>query len=192
YKNVGEGNFDDVSFDAGVAEVTIPFLGWGTGFLDYDNDGLLDLLAVNGHVYRAVDQTDWGTTWAQRVLLFHNRDGAHFDVVPAPTGSGLAKPITGRGAAFGDLFNRGKIDVVINNLEGPPMLLRNEAKNTNHWVTFRLVGGPKSPRDAIGATAYLTAGGVRQRFDVFSGGSYSSSSDQRLHFGLGSASTVDK
>jgi hypothetical protein len=100
--------------------------------------------------------------------------------------------ITGRGAAFGDLFNRGQIDVVVNNLEGAPTLLRNVVKNANNWVTLRLVGGAKSPRDAIGATAYLSAGGVRQRGDVVSGGSYSSSSDFRLHFGLGPASKVEK
>ncbi|MGH9649437.1 MAG: CRTAC1 family protein, partial [Terriglobales bacterium] len=192
YKNEGDANFSDVTFQAGIGEATIPFLGWGTGFLDYDNDGLLDLFVVNGHVYRRVDQLDWGASWAQRSLLFHNLNGARFEVVPAATGSGLAALLTARGAAFGDLFNRGQIDVVVNNLEGPPTLLRNAVKNDNHWVTLRLVGGPKSPRDAIGATAYLTAGGARQRGDVVSGGSYSSSSDLRLHFGLGPAAKVDK
>jgi len=192
YENEGDGNFSDVSSQAGVAEVTIPFLGWGTGFLDYDNDGLLDLVVVNGHAYRQVDQVDWGTSWAQRPLLFHNLNGKRFEVTPPATGSGLAVVITGRGAALGDLFNRGQIDVVVNNLEGAPTLLRNALKNENHWVTLRLVGGAKSPRDAIGATAYLTAAGVRQRGDVISGGSYSSSSDLRLHFGLGPAAKVDK
>jgi hypothetical protein len=192
YENEGDANFSDVTFQAGIGEATIPFLGWGTGFLDYDNDGLLDLFAANGHVYKRVDQLDWGTTWAQRTLLFHNLNGKRFEVVPPATGSGLADVITGRGAAFGDLLNRGQIDVVVNNLEGPPTLLRNAVKNGNHWVTLKLVGGPKSPRDAIGATAYLTAAGARQRGDVVSGGSYSSSSDLRLHFGLGPASKVEK
>ena len=192
YRNDGQASFSDVSTAAGVAIVTIPFLGWGTGFLDYDNDGWLDIFVANGHVYPDVDKFDWGTTWAQRPLLLRNLDGKKFAEVPPATGSGLAAVITGRGAAFGDLFNDGHIDVVINNIDSMPTLLRNVVKNENHWVAFKLVGGAKSPRDAIGAKIFLTAGGVRQRADVFSGGSYGSSSDQRLHFGLGAATKVDK
>ena len=112
--------------------------------------------------------------------------------MPAATGSGLAIVVPARGAAFGDLFNDGHIDVVLNNMDSPPTLLRNVVKNSNHWVAFKLVGGPKSPRDAIGAKVFVTTGAVRQRADVFSGGSYASSSDQRLHFGLGGAAKVDK
>jgi hypothetical protein len=98
----------------------------------------------------------------------------------------------GRGAAFGDLFNDGKIDVVINNLDGVPLLLRNVNPDHNHWVELQLTGGPRSPRDAVGATVYLTAGNMRQRGDVLSGGSYLSSSDMRVHFGLGSATKIDE
>ena len=191
YKNEGGGNFSDVSYQAGIAEVTIPFLGWGTGFLDYDNDGWKDLLAANGHVYPGVDQSDWGTTFAQRPLLFHNLRNGKFEVVPPVRGTGLAAVLTARGAAFGDLFNDGKIDVVINQLHNAPALLRNVDSNKNHWVGLKLIGGPKSPRDAIGATVYLTAGGVRQRGDVISGGSYASSNDFRVHFGLGDAVKVE-
>ena len=192
YRNEGGANFTDVSYPAGIAEVTIPFLGWGDGFLDYDNDGWLDLLAVNGHVYPEVDNSDWGTTFAQRPLLFHNLKGGKFEVVPPVKGSGLAMTIVGRGAAFGDLFNDGKMDVVINPLDGPPVLLRNVSPDRHHWIGLKLIGGPKSPRDAVGATVYLTAGGIRQRQDVISGGSFASSNDQRLHFGLGDAKSVDK
>jgi hypothetical protein len=191
YKNEGGANFDDVSYQAGIAEVTIPFLGWGTGFLDYDNDGWKDLLAVNGHVYPGVDQTEWGTTFAQRPLLFHNLRNGKFEVVPPVKGTGLASLLTARGAAFGDLFNDGKIDVVINQLNNVPALLRNVDSDTNHWVGLRLTGGGKSPRDAIGAAVYLTAGGLRQRADVISGGSYASSNDLRVHFGLGGAVKVE-
>jgi enediyne biosynthesis protein E4 len=99
--------------------------------------------------------------------------------------------IPGRGAAFGDLFNDGHIDVVVNNMDSTPTLLRNVVSNGNHWVGLRLVGGQKCPNDAIGAKVFLTAGGVRQRADVLSGASYGSSSDPRVHFGLGSASKVD-
>jgi enediyne biosynthesis protein E4 len=99
--------------------------------------------------------------------------------------------IAGRGAAFGDLFNDGHIDVVINNMDSTPTLLQNVVKNGNHWVGLKLIGGPKSPRDAIGAKVFLTAGAVRQRADVFSGASYASSSDLRVHFGMGSSAKVE-
>lgn len=192
YHNDGDANFTDVSYHAGIAQDTIPFLGWGTGFIDYDNDGWKDLFTVNGHVYPGVDQHDWGTTFAQRPLLFHNDQGKKFTLVPPVENTGLAIVAPSRGAAFGDLFNNGKIDVVINPLDGPAILLRNVNPDHHHWVELKLVGGPKGPRDAIGATVYLTANGMRQRGDVLSGGSYMSSNDQRVHFGLGDATTVDK
>jgi hypothetical protein len=110
-----------------------------------------------------------------------------FEEVPPVKGSGLAKAIPGRGAAFGDLFNDGKIDVIINLIDGPPVLLRNINPDRHHWVELKLVGGAKSPRDAVGATVYLTANGMRQRQDVLSSGSYVSTNDQRPHFGLGDA-----
>jgi len=106
-------------------------------------------------------------------------------------GTGLARLLIGRGAAFGDLFNDGKIDVVVNQLEGPPALMRDVSDDKNHWMGLKLVGGAKGPRDAVGATVYLTAGGMRQRGDVLSGGSYSSSNDPRVHFGLGSATSIE-
>jgi hypothetical protein len=147
---------------------------------------------VNGHVYPGVDQHDWGTSFAQRSLLFHNEEGKKFTLVPPVENTGLALVAPSRGAAFGDLFNDGKIDVVINPLDGPAILLRDVNPDKHHWVELKLVGGPKGPRDAVGATVYLTASGIRQRGDVLSGGSYLSSNDQRVHFGLGDVSTVDK
>ncbi len=220
YRNDGDSSFTDVSFKAGLGSATIPFLGWGTGFLDFDNDGLLDLFIANGHVYPIADKRDWGTTWAQRPQLFRNLDGAKFQEVPPATGSGLASVVCARGAAFGDIFNDGHIDVVLNNMDSTPTLLRNVIHNSNHWVTLKLIGqtflsvpssssssvvlgvsapafssakpNQRSSRDAIGAKVLLTAGGVRQRADISSGGSYASTSDPRLHFGLGSASKVDK
>jgi hypothetical protein len=192
YHNDGDASFTDVSYKAGVAQTTIPFVGWGDGFLDYDNDGWLDLMEVNGHVYPQVDQHDWGTTFAERPLLFHNvpdatGKGRKFDYIPPVKGSGLAVVIPGRGAAFGDLFNDGKIDVIINPIDGPPVLLRNVNPDHHHWVEMQLVGGPKSPRDATCATVYLSANGMRMRQDVLASGSYISSNDRRLHFGLGDA-----
>ena len=192
YRNDGDLTFSDVASKTGIAGPTIPFLGWGAGFLDYDNDGWLDLFIVNGHVYPVADQHDWGTTYAERPLLFRNVEGRQLREVPAATGSGLADVITGRGAAFGDLFNDGHLDVVINNMDAPPTLLRNVVKNQNHWIELKLAGGPRSPRDALGAKVFLIAGGARQRADVYSGGSYASSSDQRVHFGLGADSKIDQ
>src|ERR1019366_2806144 len=120
-----------------------------------------------------------------------NLGNGTFAPVPAVEGTGLAEVAVGRGAAFGDLFNDGKIDVVINNLDGVPLLLHNVNPDHNHWVELNLVGGPKSPRDAVGATVYLTTGGMPQRGDVLSGGSYLSSNDLRVHFGLSDATAVD-
>ena len=185
FHNEGNATFTEVSMRTGIGMKSIPFLSWGTGFLDYDNDGWLDLMFVNGHIYPAADRLDWGTSYSQRLLLFRNtRDGKFEEVLPVK-GSGLAETISGRGAAFGDLFNDGKIDVVITPIEGPPVLLKNVNTDHHHWVELKLVGGPRSPRDAVGATVYLTANGMRQRQDVLSGGSYVSSNDQRPHFGLG-------
>jgi len=139
-----------------------------------------------------IDLQDWGTTWLQRPQLFRNLDGKKFAEVPPATGSALAALLAGRGAAVGDLFNDGHLAVVINSMDSTPALLRNVVKHANHWIGFRLVGGPKSPRDAIGAKVFVTAGAVRQRADVFSGGSYGSSSDPRVHFGLGQSDKIDK
>jgi enediyne biosynthesis protein E4 len=193
YRNDGDGNFVDITPQMGIAEPTYPFLSWGTEFFDYDNDGWKDLMFVSGHVYPQVDQHNWGTSFAERPVLFHNLDhGKRFEVIPPVEGTGLADVIPARGAAFGDLFNDGKIDVVINCLDHTPVLLRNVSGENNHWVGLALIGGPKSPRDAVGATVYLTANGIRQRGDVMSGGSFESSNDFRLHFGLGQATTVEK
>jgi hypothetical protein len=186
FQNDGTGFFTDVSYQAGIAVSSIPFVGFGDGFLDYDNDGWKDLLIINGHVYPEVDRHPaWGTSYAQRPLLYHNIKKGKFELVPPVEGTGLAQVSVGRGAAFGDIFNDGKIDVVINNMDGAPILLRNVNPDHHHWVELKLIGGPKSPRDAVGATVYLIAAGIRQRGDVLSGGSYLSSNDMRVHFGLG-------
>jgi hypothetical protein len=188
FQNDGNGFFTDVSYQAGIAESSIPFVSFADGFLDYDNDGWLDLLIVNGHVYPQVDEhPEWGMSYAQRTLLYRNLKNGKFELVPAVEGTGLAVVSVGRGAAFGDIFNDGKIGVVLNNMDGAPVLLRNVNPDHHQWVELRLIGGPKSPRDAVGATVYLSADGMRQRGDVLSGGSYLSSNDMRVHFGLGDA-----
>jgi hypothetical protein len=194
YRNDGEGNFTDVTFQAGLGELTIPFLGWGTSFLDYDNDGWLDVFVVNGHVYPAVDANQWGTSFAEQALLFRNLKNGRFERVGAAPGSGLAKAWPGRGLAIGDLDGDGRLDLVINNIDTKPAVLRNGASPGGHWLNLRLTGdvAKKTPRDAIGTIAYLTTGKIRQRQDVVSGAVYCSQNDMTLHFGLGSATTVDK
>ena len=186
YRNDGDASFAEVARDAGIGQTPIPFVGWGDGFIDYDNDGWKDIFMVNGHVYPQVDEHEWGTSYAERPLLFRNLKG-HFEYVPPLMNTGLAVVIPGRGAAFGDLFNNGKIDAVISPVDGPPVLLKNVNPDHHHWIELKLIGGPKSPRDAVGAKVFLAANGIRQREDVMSGGSYLSSNDQRLHFGLGDA-----
>jgi hypothetical protein len=187
FHNQGNGGFSEVSMRSGIGKISIPFLGWGDAFLDFDNDGWLDLMFVNGHIYPAADRLDWGTSYAQRPLLFHNDRDGKFTEVSSVKGSGLAQILSGRGAAFGDLFNDGKIDVIINQIDAPPVLLRNVNPDHHHWVELKLIGGSRSPRDAVGATVYLIANGIRQRQDVISGGSYVSTNDPRPHFGLGDA-----
>ena len=192
FRNDGTGMFTDVSAKAGLASPTLPFVGFGDAFLDYDNDGWKDLVIANGHVYPSVDQhPEWGTTYGQRTLLFRNRHDGTFDPVPAVEGTGLAVVSVGRGLAVGDMFNDGKMDVVITNMDQSPVLLRNVNADQHPWIEFKLIGGARSPRDATGSTIYLTAGGIRQRGDVLSGGSYLSSNDPRVHFGLGDAKTID-
>jgi len=191
YRNEGDANFTDVSYHVGLGEVTVPFLSWGDAFFDYDNDGWKDLMMSDGHVYPQADKYNWGTSWKERPMLFHNLQGKSFENVPAVEGTGLAAVIAGRGMAVGDLFNDGKIDAVINVMDGHPVLLRNVDPNHNHWIELKLTGSGKSPRDATGAVVFVIAGGMKQRGDVISGGSYLSSNDPRLHFGLGTATKID-
>lgn len=201
YRNEGDGNFTDITFQAGLGEPTIPFLGWGTSFLDYDNDGWPDILVANGHVYPAVDKNQWGTSFAQQMLLFRNiaktrggKEERAFERVGAAPKSALALAICARGLAVGDFNNDGRLDAVLNNLDSKPTLIRNVSTTAGHWLSLRLVGDvtKKSPRDATGAIAYLTTGKLRQRIDAVSGAGYASQNDSRLHFGLGTATKVDK
>ncbi|MDQ3687268.1 MAG: CRTAC1 family protein [Acidobacteriota bacterium] len=194
YHNDGDGNFTDLTFQTGHGEVTIPFLGWGTSFIDYDNDGWKDVVVANGHVYPLVDSQQWGTSYAQQALLFRNTANGKFERVGAAPGSGLAKAWPSRGLAVGDLDLDGKLDVVLNNMGGAPAILRNVTDTRHHWLRLKLVGDvtKKSPKDAIGAIAFLTIGKTRQREDVISGAGYSSQNDQALFFGLGTATSVDK
>jgi hypothetical protein len=194
YHNDGKGLFSDVSYPAGVARPSIPFLGWGDAFVDYDNDGWLDLLVANGHVYPIADRFDWNTSYRQRTLLFRNIKG-RFAEVAGSAGPALAVPRPSRGLAAGDLDNDGDVDVVLNNIDDGPTLLRNDGGGqAGHWLTIRLIGNParKCPRDALGSVVFCTAGGIRRRGEVASGRSQVSQSDLRAHFGLGPTTRLDR
>jgi len=183
--------FTDASYASGIARVMGPYVGWGTAFFDYDNDGWPDLIVVNGHVYPQVDQIEVGSKYAQRILLFHNNGNGTFSEVAAQTGEALMVPRVSRGAAFGDIDNDGDIDVVINNLNGKPTILRNDGGNRrNNWITIKTVGVGRN-RDALGTRLKVVSGDLVQWDEVHSGGSYLSASDLRLHYGLGKHKQVD-
>jgi enediyne biosynthesis protein E4 len=200
YRNDGEGNFTDVTFQVGLGEPTIPFLGWGTLFLDFDNDGWKDILVANGHIYPQADVFQWGTSYAQQLLLFRNKQleaknkAGSFERVAAAPNSGLAIAIQARGLATGDFDGDGRVDAVVNNIDSTPTILRNVTASKNHWLSLKLVGDPskKTPKDAVGSTVFVTSGGVRQRYDVTSGASYASQAAQRIHVGLGAAEKIDR
>ncbi len=184
YRNTPDGTFDDVTFAAGLG-VNTSFVGWGTDFLDFDSDGWPDILMANGHIYPEVDQLK-DTSFLQRKILYRNKGNGTFDDVSLRGGSGLLLARASRGAAFGDLFNTGDTEVVINNLGDRPTLLLNREHYPAHALTVQLAGAPTN-RLAFGARVCVTAGGLHLMQEVRSGGSYLSQSDLRLRFGLGPA-----
>lgn len=186
YRAAGDGSFTDVTSAAGLA-INTEFLGWGAMFADVDNDSFPDLLITNGHVYPEVDEAHLGSTFKQGRLLYGNSGDGHFRDLSRNSGPGLTEPLSGRGLAIADLWNDGRLEAVVNNLSDRPMLLVNTAANRNHWMGLRLL--ESHGRDALGARVRLTgtlAGKPRLWVDeVRSGSSYSSSSDLRVHLGLG-------
>jgi hypothetical protein len=185
-------HFTDVSFKSRTAPSGLPYVGWGTSFLDYDNDGLLDLIAVNGHVYPQLDKSRSGAAagYKQRKLLYHNRGDGTFEEMGARFGPVLTEERASRGLAVGDLDNDGRLDVVINDLDGSPQVLRNEWPGGGNWLTVKL-RGKAGNTDALGAVVVVKAAPRAMRRLVQSGTSYLSQDDMRLHFGLGSAAGAD-
>ena len=190
YKNLGNYDFRDVSYDVGTAVATLPWVKWGDAFVDLDNDGWLDLIAVNGQVYPQVDSLPSGARYRQPKNLFLNERNGLFCDASQQAGPAIAQPRVSRGLAIADLFNDGNMDVVISDIDGPAMILRNKGVPGTHWVSFELAG-TKSNRLALGARVTITAGGMTQTDEVRSGGSYLSQNDLRLHFGLGQATRID-
>jgi hypothetical protein len=188
YKNNGDGTFTDVTYAAGLG-INADALGWGAMFADVDNDGFPDLLVVNGHVYPEVDSAKLGATFREKRFLYLNLGNGKFKDVSAASGPGLQTPQSGRGLAIADLWNDGRISAIVNNLSDVPMLLVNEAKNSNHWLGIKLTG-TVSNSSAIGARVTLSGSKRKWVDEVRSGSSYNSSSDLRLHFGLGAETAL--
>jgi hypothetical protein len=195
YHNLGGGNFEDATFAAGLGAHT-QFLGWGCGFLDFDNDGWPDILICNGHVYPEVEQLKTEAGYPQRKLLYRNLHNGRFADVSMQAGPGISDPAPCRGCAFGDFDNDGDIDVVVNTVNDYPQLLRCDSKVDNNWIKIRTIG-TKSNRSGIGARLICTTHSApetkphQQIDEVRSGGSYISQNDLRIHFGLGKAEKVD-
>jgi hypothetical protein len=184
-------NFTDVSYASGIAQSTTSYVGWGDEFIDVDNDGWDDFFMVNGHVYPQVDSIGMDSKFREPKLLFQNLRDGKFQNISKQVGSAIQEPQVSRGVAMGDLFNNGKLDLVIENLEGAPMILAPQGGPTNHWISLQLEG-TKSNRLALNARVTTTAGDLVQTKEVLSGGSYLSQNDLRIHFGLGSHDRVDK
>jgi len=190
YWNRGQQGFTDISYASHIGQPSYPLVGWGTSFIDFDNDGWVDLFVANGHVYPQMDLVKGGAPYKQPFLLFRNNRDRTFEDVTAISGLGDIPPQSRRGAAFGDVNNDGKVDVLVLNVGEPPLLLINRTETTNHAVLVKLIGS-KSNRAAIGARVTIKAGDLSQFNEVRGGSSYLSQNDPRLHFGLAAQTTID-
>jgi enediyne biosynthesis protein E4 len=190
YANQGKYDFRDLSYESGVALASLPWVKWGTAFADFDNDTWLDLIYVSGQVYPQVDTLPSGARYREPKGLFMNEGSGHFCDAANQAGPALKEPRVSRGVAIADFDNDGNVDVVIEDLDGVPMVLHNQGIPGKHWVSFEL-SGTKSNRLAIGARLKIVAGGITQTEEVRSGGGYLSQHDLRVHFGLASAMKID-
>ena len=191
FRNDGALSFTDVSYESGIARGSTPYVGWGDAFFDLDNDGWPDLILANGHVYPQVDTKDIGTKFREPKLLYLNQHDGTFRDISKLAGPAIQIPQVSRGLAVGDLFNDGHLEIVIENLEGEPMILQPQGGPRNHWIGFALEG-TKTNRLALNTQVRATAGDLVQKDQVLSGGSYLSQNDLRIHFGLANHEKVDK
>ena len=185
----GDGTFSDVTFPSGIA-VNSRYVGWGCGFLDFDNDGWPDLMQINGHVYPEMVGHEVGESYKNPRIVYRNMGNGQFKDVSSVMGPGISERFSSRGAAFGDYDNDGDIDVLVLNLNDLPSLLRNDGGNKQNWIKIKLIG-TKCNRTAIGARVRVLTGDHVQMDEVHSGSSVMSQGDLRLHFGLGKNETVD-
>jgi hypothetical protein len=191
YRNDGDMSFTDVSVPSRIAKATRGRVGWGDAFVDFSNDGWQDIFLVNGHVYPQVESTHTDLRYLEpKTLLLNQRNGT-FKEISKLAGTAIQIPQVSRGMAIGDLFNDGKLEAVVENLKGRPMILRPEGGAKNHWISFQLEG-VKSNRLALNARVRATAGDLVQLGEVISSGSYLSQNDLRIHFGLGDHPRLDK
>ena len=188
YHNAQSGFFSEVSFAKGIGEKSLRYLAWGVDFVDFNNDGWLDLFVANGHLDDNIAEIDPIGTYAQPNQLFLNNGGVNFEV---SVDAAIAAQKVSRGTAFGDIDNDGDIDIVVSNLKDTPTILRNDSDNASQWLQVKLMG-THCNRDAIGARVVLVSGDVTQTREVKSGSGYLSQNDLRLHFGLGDAARVDR
>ena len=191
YRNDGGFSFTDVSRAAGIAKPSVPYVGWGDAFVDLDNSGWQDFVLANGHVYPQVDTGKAGTAYREPLLVYLNQHDGTFRVAGDEVGKGAREPRVSRGLAVADLFHRGAVDVIVENLEGQPVILEARPDAKNHWIGLRLEGSPNN-RLALNARVRVTVGTQQQMDEVRSGGSYLSQSDLAMHFGIGAASRIDK
>ena len=187
YHNAQSGFFNEMSFAKGIGERSLPYLAWGVDFVDFNNDGWLDLFVANGHLDDNVAEIDPIGTYAQPNQLFLSNDGINF---VESVDAAIANRKVSRGTAFGDIDNDGDVDIVVSNLKDTPTVLRNDSDNASRWLSVKLVG-THCNRDAIGARVTVVSGGLTQIREVKSGSGYLSQNDLRLHFGLGDATRVD-
>jgi len=191
FRNLGKGIFEDVTRVTGAGAGTLPLVTWGCGLVDFDQDGHLDLFIAAGHLQDNVEQFDTTTTYFQRNVLLRNNGQGKFDNVTEQAGDGLAVKLSSRGAAFDDLDNDGRVDVVILNSRREPTILRNVSPKGHHWLQVRL-RGRSTNREGVGAQVKLIAGDRQWLQEVHSGRSYQSHYGTRLTFGLGTAERIDR
>jgi hypothetical protein len=190
YRNLGSGQFEDMTIAAGLTAFTSRLTGWGTGAFDFDNDGYKDLFTANSEILDNAMEVEH-RPFALPNGLFRNKGALKFEDQSAKAGAGFLVPAAHRGAAFGDFNNDGKIDIVVTALNGPPQLLMNRSPNQNHWIILKLTG-TKSNRDGLGTKVKITTSHGSQYNHATTAVGYNSSSDKRVHFGLGESTVIDK
>ena len=190
YHNDHNGEFTDMAGPTNFGPISVPFLGFGAKYFDFDNDGWKDIFIANGHVDPQVDGHSFGVTYAERPFLFHNLGGGKFEEIGVNSGPVFGKRYVGRAAAVADFLNDGRQDVLMTVLDGSPVLVRPPKNIGNHWLRIK-TNGTKSNRDGYGARVEVTAGSVTYIDEVRSGSSFLSANDPRLHFGLGKSDRVD-